>query len=186
MSEFPDFNADIPAAQWPIQSPLPFRPALNYDQPWPQNSRPGIGYSTVPLPFNTKAAPGAGATLDVTVTPGYIAGFTPTIGGDPITDDPPPELSIADSGTQIIYLELSVTLTAVNDFVYKSVFSSAVINVAGSLPADDLDAGLYYLRLATYEDGAKQVPQPVLTNLTYYIADTLDGTSSANCHFAAL
>jgi hypothetical protein len=141
--------------------------------------------ATEPLPFNVGLVT-EDDDLFATVVPGYLDDHAPTIGGTPIdeeVDDAPPKLPISDEGTQILFLKLQVTLTATNNFVWKAVFASLIIDVASALPSDDRAAGTYYKRLATIVDGVKQTPQPVLTNLSYSIADTLDGTSSAVCNW---
>jgi len=120
---------------------------------------------------------------NITIRPGYIAEHSPTIGGVAINTNPAPTLVISLTGTQVIYLKLDVTFSTANGYVYQGDFVSAIIDVDASLPPDDTAAGTYYICLATYEDGVKQSPQPVLVNLTWVLFDKLLGTSEATVNF---
>lgn len=133
-------------------------------------------------PFNVSLAT-VSNVLKATVHPGYVAGNSPTIGGTPINTTPAPQLTVTATGTRYIYLKLTLTLTSANSYVYRGVFSAAEILEGASVPADDKSGGFYYLRLATIVSGAKQAPQPVLVNVSFYVQDTGDATSSADCLF---
>ena len=161
----------------PFEGPSASSP-IKLQDAWP--SAPSV--TRVNAPFNVSARLVSGV-LKATVTPGYVAGHVPTIGGVAITTDPAPTLTLTGTGTEIIALRLKLTLTVANNYVYASVFDYTSIAVVGSLPADDNATGTYYLGLATYVAGVKQLPQPVLVNLGYYIEDTGDATSSATCYF---
>ena len=135
-------------------------------------------------PYDARVESTSGGNMEVSIYPGYLSGHAPTIAGTPITDVPAPTITVSQTGTQVIYQELQVSLTAMNDFVYKADFVAVAIDTAASVPADDKSGGFYYQLIATYVDG-KKVPeaQPVITNQTYYISDTLTGESKANCSF---
>jgi len=94
------------------------------------------------------------------VVPGLIFSITPTIGGDPITGDPPPTLSIPESGFRYVILTLTFELTKVQDvYVSAATLESATISITSTAPTDnDLvnSTGVYKIILATFDDGAKQ------------------------------
>lgn len=77
--------------------------------------------------------PRAVSSTSITLSPGTITipgvadPVVPTLGGDPLTDDPPPELTVDDTDLNIIYLKVSVTLTTSNGFVTGYTHSAAII-----------------------------------------------------------
>jgi len=131
------------------------------------------------LPFDCRAT-AAMSGWNVDVVPGYFAGHAPTIGGVAINAGTP--LLLIGTGTQVVYLKVQLTLQTANGYVYGSSFASALIDVDYTLPASDKAAGTYYFELATFVDGVKGTPQATLTNLSYYVEDTGDATSSATCY----
>lgn len=124
-------------------------------------------------------------TIKATVYPGYIDGQAPKIGGTAIDYSPAPRLTLTGSGTEVIYLKLTLTLSVANNYVYGADYDSSTIETAASLPADDLAAGEYYIRIATISDGIKISPQPILSNLNFFVEDDGTGTSSAICKIFA-
>lgn len=97
---------------------------------------------------------GTSGTNDlVTLEVGSLSGATVTIGGTDILDNPPPQLSISQTGTQIAYLEVTGTKTkTANDFVTGFTISGATIQVGTSVPASSQT--VRRLELFRWYDGA--------------------------------
>ena len=162
----------------PFEGPAATSASIKLQETWP--AQPSVIRAVVP--FNVTARLVSGV-LKATVTPGYVDGNIPTIGGVSITDLPAPTLTLTGIGIEIVALKLKLNLQTANGYVYGASFDYTSIAVAGSLPADNLVTGEYYVLLATFISGVKQTPQPVLVNLSYYIQDDQTGTSQANCLF---
>jgi hypothetical protein len=137
-----------------------------------------------PAPWNCTVTSGDSPSIKkVTVRPGYIDGNAPTISGTAINATPAPKIEIDATGAQEVWLKLKLTLLVANSYVYGATFSTATIGSGTAKPADDNAAGEYYLTLASFMDGVKATPQPVLVNLAWFVTDNYLGDSSASCTF---
>jgi hypothetical protein len=126
--------------------------------------------------------------LKVYVAPGTIGGDMPTIGGDPLDDDPPPAITLSGTGNE--YIVVSITGTWVNtpDGLFARQLTSRSVTIAKStsLPSSaDLlsksSGGTFKFLLAKYVDGLFSF-QNGYGPIGLYFED--DGSSSAklNCN----
>jgi len=112
------------------------------------------------------------------VQAGTVNGIMPTLGGTALNAGTPPTGTLSLSGTQYVYLKMTVTLTAAYDYVHTAVLASVLVDDASTVPTDDKDAGFYYVPLATYVAGVK-TSQNISTSLTAEWCDDGTATSSA-------
>jgi len=114
------------------------------------------------------------------VTAGTIGGVTPTIGGDPLDDSPPPALTIG-SGTKYIVVTINLTLE-VDAGVYVEGYSAITSVVIAATTTDPGSAGMlstdgeFKFKIATFVDGAKTA-QFITGSKSIQVCD--DGTGDA-------
>jgi len=101
-------------------------------------------------------------TNDVTVYPATVTGYgttvMPTIGGDDLDDDPPPELTISGlgTGTKYVYAKIELTPSFDADGTLEDATLDAVSVLGGAtIPTDSVSTGIYYRHIATFVDGEK-------------------------------
>jgi len=94
----------------------------------------------------------------VSINPGTIMRNDDTkSGGVLLTHDPAPTITISGTGTGYIWIKLTVDhyLDAAGTFVVVSYYNKSEIGSGSSLPSDDPEGGIYYIKLATIVDGVK-------------------------------
>ena len=173
------------------------------DQHWRDSEptgpvNPMIKYEDSQIPLVAKAASTAGnfnvilnPDLTYTVSYGTVRGNVPTLGGPALGTVPAPTGSLAGTGVEKVYFQVSVTLTKTIDGTYVRSWEldSVIIKDAGvgaieDVPeADDLTSGVYNFELATFVDGVKIGPQPVRTSLSFLIEDDQSGTGGGQIYF---
>lgn len=134
-------------------------------------------------PFHVRAFDDSG-TLKFTVEPGTYDGVHPTLGGTALNDDPAP-VGTLGTGERWVYLKASHALLATDGYVYSGFLDGAVNSgkpeivvetVAKTDPLGPNTTGVYYILLASFEDGVK-LSQDVRTSLAVEVGD--DGTAAS-------
>jgi hypothetical protein len=145
------------------------------------NQRGGGGDSILPL--TTKTASSAASNIYVVVEPGTVLGAMPTIGGTALSAGTPPQLTITQSGTRYVVLNINGTpdTTTLDGQVFFHPAMSGIavtITVETTSPtAADLisNIGDFEVLLATYVDGIK-TSQNGYGPITGHVQDMLDGS----------
>ncbi len=121
------------------------------------------------------------STVSVIIAPGTVSGLMPTLGGTDLDDGTPPVLTIANTGTFKIYLEINATLTPTTEnYVVSWTIDSVTVESDSSIP-DDLLTGTYRRHIATIVDGVLTA-QVVQNSLEVTLLD--DGTATAQALIA--
>lgn len=100
-------------------------------------------------PWRLRVAGSAEGGVLIECTPAQVhsdgGSIIPDIDYTPITDLPAPILAVSASGTQYVYLELSVTLSDTDDFVTSGEVERAALKSGALLPSDNHTTLFYYL-----------------------------------------
>jgi len=150
-----------------------------------KNWGPKIKPALTKHPFEVKLSR-RNSTYTYTVKAGTHNGNIPTV----LDDESATQTSLAErpapialfggssDGTGKVWLHVTASITATNDFVTGVEETAWVIESGTDVPDDDEVAGEYYILLATFVDGVKTT-QAWKTSLSAYYIDTLYGDGSA-------
>lgn len=125
------------------------------------------------------------------VEPGSYEAVIPTIDGVALNLDPD---GLLDDGEKFVYLKASHELLSTEDYVYSGFLNAAVnsgkpeIVVLSAEQADPLGpntTGIYYILLATFQDGVK-TGQYIRSSIFVEVADDGTASSSASCAVTVL
>lgn len=108
-----------------------------------------------------------------TIGTGHVNQFMPT--GSPV--------AMTGSGHEEVWIKIEVNLTATNDYVHSFSLTALTYESGAALPTDDGVTGLFYLRVAEFNDGVKVKPQSIRRDVWFFIDD--DGTFSSRGRMVA-